>query len=120
MGTRIFDPKTLNLPQPKFQHNTLKGKVVHIDRFGNIMSNISAEILQQCFKIESKGLKIKVGGKSAGALVESYSRCSKGKPGCILNSWDCLEIFCGEASAVEHFKSRIGAAITVTHKRAEK
>ncbi|MFQ5673461.1 MAG: S-adenosyl-l-methionine hydroxide adenosyltransferase family protein [Nitrospinales bacterium] len=120
MGARVRDPKTLALPQPSFQRNTLKGEIVHIDRFGNLMSNISAELLHRYFAVKTDALKIRVGGKSAGAMVDSYSRCQKGEPGCILNSWGCLEVFCREAAAAERFKSRVGAAITVTANRTGK
>jgi len=120
MGIRIHDPKTLDLPQPSFRRNILKGEIVHIDRFGNLMSNISAELLHRYFATQTDGLKIRVGGKPAGPMVDSYSRCQKGESGCILNSWGCLEVFCREAAAAKRFKSRVGGAITVTANRTGK
>ena len=113
MGIRVYDPKTLDFPQPEFKDNVLTGEVVYIDRFGNLISNISLELLQQYFKMKYMNLQVKIGDKTAGDLVDSYSRCSKGRVGCIINSWSNLEVFCSEASAVNHFKSRIGVAITV-------
>ncbi len=120
-GTRLSDlgravsvPRTLDLPQPIFKKNTLMGKIIYKDRFGNLTSNISAEYLNQCFP-DRAGLTIKLGKKTTvTGIVPYYSRIQKGRIGAIINSWNNLELFCREGSAVKATRCDLGDTVAIT------
>ncbi|MFQ5717556.1 MAG: S-adenosyl-l-methionine hydroxide adenosyltransferase family protein, partial [Nitrospinales bacterium] len=119
MGKKIDDPAVLELPEPTLQGGVLKGKIIYIDRFGNLTTNISAEVLWRSFP-RAKAFRVKVGSGQIAGLSDCYSQCQKGEMGCILNSWDRLEIFRREGSAARRLKTRIGAAVAVTVNRLRK
>ena len=46
LGTDIGDPVRLKMPQPRRTPTGWSGEIIHIDHFGNVESNISAECLK--------------------------------------------------------------------------
>jgi S-adenosylmethionine hydrolase len=119
LGRKIRDPETIRLPQPSVTRNGVNGEIVHIDRFGNLTTNIPEELLRRCFK-NLAAARVKIGGKNAGVFYDSYSRCPKGETGCILNSWNRLEIFRREDNAARKLKCRIGDAVAVSGNRIKR
>ena len=114
MGRRIKDPKTIRIPKPVFKKGTLKGEIIHVDRFGNLITNLPADLLQETFKTRNR-LKVKIGLKILGGPVDSYSKCRPGEVGSLINSWDHLEIFCREDNASKTLKAYVGTNVTVTN-----
>lgn len=115
MGRPVENPVILKLPQPTMKNGKLEGEIIHIDRFGNLTTNISAGLLQETFR-NSKPLKIRVGKKQTYGPVTRYNQCETGEIAGIINSWDHLEIFCREGNAARKLKCKAGAKVTVaTH-----
>jgi S-adenosylmethionine hydrolase len=120
LGTRVSDmgrsvpkPLVLDLPQPTFKNKILTGQIVFKDRFGNLTSNIPAELLKDCFP-DMADLKIKLGKKTIITGIASYySQIQKGKVGGIINSWNNLEIFCREGSAATATRCDIGETVAI-------
>ncbi len=113
MGRSIDDPVTLDLPDPVFQNGILTGQIIYIDRFGNLMSNISGEMLSRHIQHPDK-LVIKIEHKQIRGMSSSYSQRHAGEIGGLLNSWNNLEIFCREGDASALLKCGIGKKIIVT------
>lgn len=113
MGRPIDDPLILDLPDPVFQNGILTGQIIYIDRFGNLMSNISGEMLNRHIQHPEK-LVVKIGPKQIRGMSSSYSQCHAGEIGGLLNSWNNLEIFCREGDASALLKCGIGEKIIVT------
>lgn len=116
LGSRISDPRLLDLPRPSFKKNKLTGQIVYIDRFGNLISNIPAEWLGRCFGNVQK-LTITVGKKKIGGFFDSYSQANPGECGGIVNSWDHLEIFCREGSAAKKLHCGLSETVVITPDR---
>lgn len=77
----------------------IEGRVVDIDRFGNLITNIAAKDLS-CFK--GKQLTFAIGDHTIEGLVEAYAEGGKGGPSAIIGSRGCLEItiYSGNASHI--------------------
>lgn len=45
-GEIIKDPVTLEIPKPKIKAGVIRGEIIHIDYFGNIITNIPASALE--------------------------------------------------------------------------
>lgn len=117
MGRRITDPQILKLTQPFLKENTLTGHVIYKDRFGNLVTDISSEILHDCFGKE-KRLTCKLGRKTIATNISSnYSQLEKNQFGCIINSWNSLEIFCREGDAAKQLDCAVGETITIGRAR---
>lgn len=50
MGERIDDPVRLEIPKPKIKKGTIRGEVIHIDYFGNLITNIPAYAMEPFLK----------------------------------------------------------------------
>lgn len=46
MGELIEDPVRLEIPKPKIKKGTIRGEVIHIDYFGNLITNIPASAME--------------------------------------------------------------------------
>ncbi len=60
VGPAIEDPVILSMPEPAQTGNGIEGEVIHIDRFGNLTSNIEAGMLsRQVASVQIAGQQIK-------------------------------------------------------------
>jgi S-adenosylmethionine hydrolase len=112
MGRKITDPHLLDLPQPTIQKNTLTGEIIFIDGFGNLISNISSELLNTTFQLNDP-LTLKIGKTRIQDFASHYSQCKKGEIGCLINSWGKVEIFCRDGHAANKLKCRVGDPLTI-------
>ena len=112
VGPRVLKPVRHNLPQPQLIGERLHGKIIHIDHFGNLITNIPAELIHESF-ISSDTVKIQIGKHRIEGLVTGYYQMKSGQPGAIINSWNHLEIFCREDSAKKKLRARIGQSVTL-------
>ena len=119
MGPRVIDPIALDLPQPSIRKNIIRGQIVYADHFGNLTSNISAEILEEVFLEKYEKLKIRIGEKTISGLSSFYNQKTKDSIGAIINSWNMLEIFCNSGHAAKRLHQKIGGMITVSSKRSK-
>lgn len=110
-GDEITDYVRFALPQPKpVAERALKGAVIKVDKFGNLITNLSTENAPALFAADAR-VNIKVGQ----AVVTSI-RCNyaEGKPGelfAVLNSMGLLEIACNRGSAAQVAKVGRGAEV---------
>ena len=112
VGPRMLKPVRLELPQPQYRGSTLHGKIIHIDRFGNLTTNISAELIHETF-LTSDTIQVQIGKHSIDRLVTGYYQMKKGQLGAIINSWNLLEVFYREDSAKKKLKAKPGQSVTL-------
>ena len=113
MGRLIKDPKTLDIPESIWNGKTIEGEILYIDRFGNVTTNISREMISRHCPHFQK-LTVKLGKTVIRNLATHYSEVSPRKIGAIINSWDALEIFKREGHAARSLKLKPGCKIQVT------
>jgi S-adenosylmethionine hydrolase len=113
MGRKISNPKILSFSQPTVHENTIIGEIVYIDRFGNLISNVSEKLLRT-LKMESVTLQI--GRQRIHGVTSHYSQCEPGAIGCLINSWGKLEIFCRQGNAQSKLNCPVGTSLTIKNK----
>jgi hypothetical protein len=88
----------------------IQGRIVNVDRFGNLMTNIHARDLT-----DSAGgqLSIQVGDAHISGLSETYAQGSPGKPIALVGSRDTIEIAVKEGSAARVLSLTRGAIVRV-------
>jgi S-adenosylmethionine hydrolase len=94
-GEEITDFAKLNVPAPKVASDNVEGHVVHIDRFGNIITDITFKDLQPLIA-EGADLStgaVTIAGKEIKGLKKYYSETTPGEVSAIINSSGALEIF---------------------------
>jgi S-adenosylmethionine hydrolase len=94
----------------------IKGVVVTIDHFGNAITNIGRERLEEVLAdISERGLKIIYRGMPV-PLARYYeeSTGSAGRLSAIMNSFSLLELFVSRGNAAQEFGITVGDEVTVT------
>jgi S-adenosylmethionine hydrolase len=119
MGDPVENPVLLDIPQPVFMNGILTGEVIHIDRFGNIATNITRGHLADHFQEEAAQQSLRIGRGSNLRLASHYSDRAPGEAGFLLNSWDRVEVFVREGNARLHFKCEIGSPVIISLETGE-
>jgi hypothetical protein len=90
----------------------LVGEVIHVDDFGNIVTNFSAK------ELESMGIKATVSimlknTKLKLKLCKAYGEAKPQKPLAIIGSHNFLEISVNQGSAAENFNMKSGDRVII-------
>ena len=96
---RIFVP---DFAEPEIKNNIIRGCIIHIDRFGNLITNISAGMLSL---FNGKPITIKAGNKLIAGISNTYSDKAPGEPVAYLGSGGLLEIAIVEGNAAAFYKN---------------
>jgi len=114
-GPVIGDYQTFPIAQPHWEQAILVGEIGYVDRFGNLISNLTQQHLEEV-RLVAKGrqLSILIGKRIIEGLVESYSEGMAEKPSALINSDGKLEVFLKEASAADLLQVGRGARIEVS------
>jgi len=98
VGEVITDYKGLNIPQLLISEHGVLGEIIHIDRFGNLITNIQKRHLEALMK-KGKELIGETRGSQVRGIYSAYGENRSDNPGMIINSFDLLEIFCYKDNA---------------------
>jgi len=99
LGKKITDYVSFPVPDPKQRRDgSLQGQVIHIDRFGNLITNIMRQDLTPWIS-DGKTAAIQIKGKTIDGLKLFYSEAVAGELAAVINSDDRLEIFCDNGNA---------------------
>jgi hypothetical protein len=114
-GPVIGDYQTFPIAHPRWEQVTLVGEIVYVDRFGNLISNLTRQHLEEVHMLaKGRQLSILIGKRIIEGLVESYSEGMAEKPSALINSDGKLEVFLKEASAADLLQVGKGARIEVS------
>ena len=108
MGEETDSFKVLSLMEHMWDDNSLKGQIVHIDNFGNLISDIPASVLNE------QTVEVMVKGQTIHGLSSSYE--SGGDLLAIIGSYNTLEISVNRDNAARLLKGKIGDIIRVKKK----
>jgi hypothetical protein len=112
---RLSDIVKLDISAPVLSsQRELVGKILSVDAFGNLMTNIDEETLTR-FGHE-QGLEdvvIHLGGTKIQGVSTSYDSVKTGSPVAVVGSRKLLEIAVNQADASTYFKAGVGQTITV-------
>ncbi len=110
-GERIEDYKKIPLPTPKkLDDGTIEGEIIHVDRFGNLITNISHELL------DGTEYEIEINGKVIDGIKKTYGSVPPGEPLALIDSFDMLEIAINRGSAARAFGVKPRTPVRVRRK----
>jgi len=113
LGPPVHDLHALELPEPRLvQDGEIVGRIVLIDRFGNLITNIPQQMLERLGPAQE--IVVSVGSKTIRGIRRSYSDANKRELLALVGSLDTLEIACHQASAKRKLRARIGGVVHVT------
>ena len=112
-GPGITDYVRFQAPKPKpVGAQTLRGVVLKVDRFGNLITNFTPQDIPAVFETRT-GFKISVGQREITALRASYSEGARGEVFAILGSMGYLEISANLGAADELTGAAKGTEVQV-------
>ena len=109
-GPPITDPVRLVLPVPRREGDLVRGEVLGVDRFGNLVTSLRGEDLSG---VVSSALRVEIGEVGLGAPVSAYADAPPGGLGAIVGSTGRLEIFARDGSAHAMLGQGRGARVVV-------
>ena len=99
-GDEITDYIRFAAPRPKpVNDKLLKGVILKVDKFGNLVTNITPNDLPQLFAPEPPPFKVLIAKHEITKMTQSYSEGTPGEVFVVLNSGGFLEIACHRGSA---------------------
>ena len=110
-GPLSKDLKALPLPKVRAEGGALKGEIIYIDRFGNLISNISRQDFLNFTR--SHRFKIIFNKSCAVKLCNSYNSVRRGDFLGIFGSFQTLEISINQGSAYDYFGLGLGAKLEI-------
>jgi len=106
LGRAVTDYQMIDLARPTVADGVAQGRVVRIDRFGNVVTNLDRRLYERVAE-GHRALSLTVGGQLIGRLVSTYADLGPGEIGALFGSTDHLECAAQAASAAE----RLGVAV---------
>jgi S-adenosylmethionine hydrolase len=107
-----FGPEIHRIVKPKFakifrKGSMLVGEIIHVDGFGNMVTNFTADWLESIGVKEN--VKVKIGKTTLRLrLCKAYAEVKVKKPLAIMGSHYFLEISVNQGNAAEIFKAKVG------------
>jgi S-adenosylmethionine hydrolase len=113
MGEEIQDYKKFALPKPKAANGVVKGVVLRVDSFGNLITNFRSEDLPEAARTKGN-LELQVGTQSVKRLVDTFARGENAEPIAFVGSSGYIEIAVNKGNAAKALGIGRGAPITLT------
>ena len=111
-GGEITDCVRFTMPKAKSAGQAIKGVVLRVDAFGNLMTNLTTEDVPAA-AVESGAIKLSVGGKEVRKLVQTFALGMPGEPIAVFGSAGFLEIAVNRGSATRTLGANRGAEVTL-------
>ena len=113
-GDEIEDYVRFAAPRPKATgENRMRAVVLKVDRFGNMITNITPDDAPALFAGESAKFKIVVGNREITEIRQNYAEGAPGEVFGILGSMGYLEIVANRAAAAQLIGTGKGSEVTI-------
>lgn len=112
LGRPVSDIQRIDLPAPEVEAAEIRGLVVRVDRFGNLVTNIDRKSVERL--AQGGAIAIEADGKPVERLAATYAELPAGGVGALFGSTDHLEIAAPSASAAAHLQLGRGARVRLT------
>jgi len=107
LGPEVFDPVALPTSRPRrLPDGRLLAEVVHVDRFGNLVTNLTTETM------EGQASRVRVAGHNL-SVGSTYADVAPGELLALVGSDGHLEIAARDGSAAERLDAGIGTPVEI-------
>jgi S-adenosylmethionine hydrolase len=113
-GEIITDHVRFTMPKAKPAGNAVKGVVLRVDVFGNLLTNLTASDVP-AEAAASGVIRLAVNGKEVSKLVKTFAMGAPGEPVALFGSAGYLEIAVNRGNAARTLGANRGAEVTLEH-----
>jgi S-adenosylmethionine hydrolase len=104
----------LDLPRPVDSAREVRGEVIYIDSFGNLVSNIDRRAVERfSARFRHKSLSVRIERSATMRLRDAYGDAPKGGPLAIFGSFGLLEVAIRDGNAAAHFAAGPGSSVSL-------
>ena len=111
LGSSVDMLKPLYWALPIADQQGVQGWVVHVDHFGNCITNITRTLIED--HCSSRGVKCYVGSTIIASMNATYNTVPSGEPLILFDSNDLLEIAINTGNASEMLSIRKGSPVNI-------
>jgi S-adenosylmethionine hydrolase len=105
LGPAVREIVRFPWPEPSHDASGSRGVVVHVDRFGNLITNLRAEALLP-------GAQVSVGPTAIGQVQSHYAQVAPAQLLALIGSEGLLEVAARDASAATILGAGVGSGVT--------
>jgi len=121
LGSPVDRLEPLHWAQPTVSAHTVQGRIVHVDHFGNCITNIRRSTLARALDRDTgppfpdafPSMRAYVGAQTVGRLEKTYGTVPEGDPLLLFGSTDLLEIGVNSGSAADLLSLQKGDSVKV-------
>lgn len=114
-GSALQDFIFPEFTKPSVNNGELMGEVLHIDGFGNVISNISAQELERFGVNDGDPLVVSLGDKTLSLpFYCAYGNVSAGSPLALIGGGNFFEVAVNQGSASKSFGVKVGDVFNVS------
>jgi hypothetical protein len=107
-GSPLSELVKIPLPVPERDSKKMTGAIIHIDRFGNAITNITSEHLDSF-----SSPVVHVSSNAFNLIHRAYGQVADGKPLALLGSTNRLEVSINKGHAADRLSFFVGEKVTV-------
>jgi S-adenosylmethionine hydrolase len=113
-GRLIRDYVRLPIQEPTWQAQVFAGRIAYVDRFGNLISDVTALHLKEIQGVSKRpAVAIRIAGTVIEGLCTCYADAKDPRPHALINSNGQLEVFVPGGSAAQALKVSRGERIEI-------
>lgn len=101
----------LDLPAAVVSQDRVTGEVIHVDRFGNLRTNIPGSAVTGC--THNKNCTLHIGPHTLTQFCSTYGHATKGQCIGVIDSWGMLEIAVAGGNAARQLAMKRGERVVV-------
>ena len=109
LGPVVDDLVRLPWPEPERASGSVRGEIVHVDRFGNLISNLPQTLLAA--HSDGRGVSLRLRSGAACSFVGCYADAPADVPVALVGSSELIEVAVRNASAQSLTGARVGDSI---------
>lgn len=112
LGRNLADFQRIDIPQVTVTDDEVRGAVLRIDGFGNLVTNIDRKSFEKFAR--GAGVHVNGGGATVGRLVATYADIQPGEVCALFGSTDHLELAANAGSAAIALGLARGAVVAIS------
>jgi S-adenosylmethionine hydrolase len=109
LGPAITSLAMLCWPKPEETGAEIRGEIIHVDSFGNLITNLPASLLP---RLTAAG-QLRVGAHAITTIVRTYGDAAPGTPIALVGSQGFIEAAVVEGRAADQLDAGIGTKVTI-------
>ena len=114
LGRTLTTWQDLEVPEPAASDTEIAGEILRVDRFGNLVTNVSRELFERF--AAGAAIDVAVGPHHVEKVVATYAEAAAGEVCALFGSSDHLEVAVNGGSAAERLNLGRGAKLRIARK----